>query len=78
MTIPEALAYLRTLCIGGPPSALNALDELEAAWRRERERPRRIGRMGGQSTSDAKREAARRNIAKATAARMARQREKDG
>jgi len=77
MTIPEALAYLRTLCIGGPPSALNALDELEAAWRREQDRPR-ISRLGGQSTSDAKREAARRNIAKATAARLARQREKDG
>ncbi|NDD55406.1 hypothetical protein EBZ39_16350 [bacterium] len=61
MTIPEALAYLRTLCIGGPPSALNALDELEAAWRREQDRPR-ISRLGGQSTSDAKREAARRKI----------------
>ncbi|NBW21500.1 MAG: hypothetical protein EBR82_77435 [Caulobacteraceae bacterium] len=76
MTIPEALAYLRTLCLGGPPTALEALDELEAAWRRERELRSRVASLAGQSTSDAKRDAARRNIAKATAARLARQRAK--
>lgn len=76
MTIPEALAYLRTIARGGPYAALDALDVLEASWRREQDHLRTIGSAGGRSTSDAKREAGRRNAAKARAARLARRAEK--